>query len=282
MIKKITFIICLIICVFQIQNISSLKMLEPIIQEIDYTNYVNIGHVSSDEGFLISFLLENQEDYYNIELNKDSENIAVIENIQKTKESIFTTIKIKKDIEGYKEIKLNFKSLNNKDKIITLTTNINSNVLYNIIEPYKKESKINVNKEINIKIFNKANSTKKVVITSDLSDYWFSNNNNNNNNNNNKFIYDTLQPNSSKIIKYVFTPPVLGTANFNLYLFHSYDYDKSLEENLENTNSYKIEKIEIETIKTLNSIFQTKRHQLPLFGISTLPIYFFNNIIRIL
>jgi hypothetical protein len=272
LVLSLILIACLLL---QINTINSLEILEPIIQEIGYSNYVDIGYISADEEFLISFLLENNEDYFQINLSEDSSKIALVENTLKTKESIFTKIKIKKDVEGNKEIKLILKSKEYKDKEIIIITNIKNNTLHNLILPYKKESKINILKEINLKIFNKANSSKKIVIASDLSNYWFDEKNP-------KIISDLLQPNSSKILKYKVIPPIIGCTKFNIYIFNNYNYDKSLKNNLENTNNYKIEEIELDTIKTLNSIFQTKRHQLPLFGVNSLPVYFFNNIIRIL
>jgi hypothetical protein len=272
LVLSLILIACLLL---PINTINSLEILEPVIQEIGYSNYIDIGYTSADEEFLISFLLENNEDYFQIILSEDSSKIAIIENTLKTKESIFTKINIKKEVEGNKEIKLILKSKKYKDKEIIILTNIRNNTLHNLVLPYKKKSKINVLKEINLKIFNKASSSKKVVIASDLSDYWFDEKNP-------KIISDLLQPNSSQILRYKVTPPIIGNTKFNIYIFNNYNYEKSLKNNLENTDNYKIETIEIDTIKTLNSIFQTKRHQLPLFGVNSLPVYFFNNIIRIL
>ncbi len=254
-----------------INNVHSLKIMEPVIDDLQYKSVVDIGLTSPGEQIMVSFFQGVNGEFSEIRLANESKDIAIIENTRYTKESIFTTINIKENISGTKNIELYL--IGATERKITLRTTITNEVIYAYILPYNKISKIEEPKEILIRIINKAASTKEIIISSDLSKHNFSEEIKQN-----KRIL--LQPNSVTDVSYEFIPNMIGLKNHNLYLF--LDTSKRVQIIDETTTDMIIKEIEIEIPKTLNNIQKTNKNTFTLYGLNILPVHFFNNFIRYL
>ncbi|MDD3178085.1 MAG: hypothetical protein PHR26_01060 [Candidatus ainarchaeum sp.] len=263
-INKIILIIGIII-IFS-TNLFALKMLEPEYTDINDFKEIDLGYFSPDESFLISFLIENNENYDDIKIMDYQKNDFIIEKTNNTKESIFTTIKINKKIEG--EYILNVILFSkNMQKNIPLKINITNNVVHTQINKIQNKIKYNQIQEIEITAYNKSNTTKKISITSNLPDTWF-------NKNQNKLKYMTLQPNSQTKIIYEYSPKEIGLRKFELKI------NKIFEET-KDENKIITYNLEIDVLKNLFGIYGSRDHSLPLFNSNIIPVYYFNKIIKI-
>jgi hypothetical protein len=254
-----------------INNVYSLKIMEPVIDDLQYKSVVDIGLTSPGEQIMVSFFQGVNGEFSEIRLANESRDIAIIENTRYTKESIFTTINIKENVSGTKNIELYL--IGATERKITLRTTITNEVIYAYILPYNKISKIEEPKKILIRVINKAASTKEIIISSDLSKHNFSEEIKQN-----KRIL--LQPNSVTDVSYEFIPNMVGLKNHNLYLF--LDTSKRVQIIDETTTDIIIKEIEIEIPKTLNNIQKTNKNTFTLYGLNILPVHFFNNFIRYL
>lgn len=252
-------------------SVSALKILEPVTKNLEYTNQVDIGYVSSEEYWLVSFLLEEGDDYTNISVSKEQANNIIIDNIKKTKESIYCVIKIDDDISGNYTLDIILSS-KTKEKNIKLNVNVTDKVIHTVLENYNKQTIIERTKRIPITLLNKSNSTKNVIITSDLSNYWFDKENI-------KTKRYILQPNSENTIYYKIIPQILGEKSFNIYIQSVIDKDNQLFNTQEDMIIYNIN---IDVKKDLRSIYASKKHSFPLYNQNILPIYFFNKIIKLI
>jgi hypothetical protein len=144
--------LCFLITI--IQPINGLKLLSPIIKDLDIDNTANIGNVSSDEYWLISFLLEDNENYTDIYVKENQKNEVIIDSIKKTKESIYAILKINENIKGEYILTLILKS-DNKQKEVNLKLYITDKVIHSVLENYNKNAKINQTHIIPITLLNK-------------------------------------------------------------------------------------------------------------------------------
>jgi hypothetical protein len=262
--------LCFLITI--IQPINGLKLLSPIIKDLDIDNTANIGNVSSDEYWLISFLLEDNENYTDIYVKENQKNEVIIDSIKKTKESIYAILKINENIKGEYILTLILKS-DNKQKEVNLKLYITDKVIHSVLENYNKNAKINQTHIIPITLLNKSTSTKNIIITSDLSEYWFDGDKTK------KTIRYVLQPNSKKTVFYRINPQKLGEQNFNIFIQSVINNENKLFSTQEDTIIYSIN---INIKKDLKSIYESKKHSYPLFNQNLIPLYFFNKIIKLI
>lgn len=253
--------------IFFSTNIFSLKMLEPEYMNIDNISEVDLGYFSSDESFLISFLLEGNEDYDSIRIMDSQKNDFIIEKTSKTQESIFTSLKLNKELSGEYILNLVISS-NNMQKNIALKLNITNNVIHTKIENINQKVRYNKQEIIDVIVFNKSNTTKKISINSNLPDSWFLKNQN-------KIKYATLEPNSKTIIQYNYTPKEIGNKEFKININKVFEETKDESQIL----TYNLK---IEVIKDLFGIYGSRDHSYPLFNSNMMPIYYFNKIIKLL
>lgn len=272
MFKKI-FLIILISILFLgiIGNGHALKIMEPVIEDITYKSTIDIGLTAPGEQILVSFYQGVNENYSEIKLSNDSKNLAFLENTRRTRESIYTTINLKENISGSKNIELYLVGID--ERKITLRTTITNEVVYAYIPNYEKQARTKEIKEIPITIINKATSTKEIVISSDIDKHSFS-----------KETTQTkkilLQPNSITEINYEFIPKVAGSKTQNIYLF--LDTTKQIQIIEDDAKDIVVLNFEVDVIKNLESIQDTKKNVFSLYGLNILPIHFFNNFLRYL
>jgi hypothetical protein len=251
-----------------INNIHALRIMEPIIEDLTYKSVVDIGLTSPGEQILVSFYQGANSQYYEIKLSNESKEIAFIENTRQTKESIYTTINIKENIRGSKNIELYLVGLT--ERKITLRTTITNEVVYAYIPSFEKQTKINTIKKIPITIINNATSTKEIIVSSDIDKHSFS-----------KDLITTkkilLQPKSVTNINYEYIPKTVGEKTQNIYLFLNTLQKTQIIE--ENTKEIIVLDFNVETIKNLKSIQDTKKQVFTLYGLNILPVHFFNNFI---
>ncbi|HOD89491.1 MAG TPA: hypothetical protein PKK56_00170 [archaeon] len=263
----------LIICFFilTINKTYSLEMLEPITQDLTNIDTLDLGYASPGEYFLVSFLVNKEEGYDTITIDPTQQNEISIQNQGKTKESIFATIEVSDKLSGAYTIKIILTG-ENKQKQLNLNVNITNNVIYSVLEPYNTYTKYNETKTFSFKIINKSISTKKIIVSSDLPEYWF------NDKNVKKYKYYTLQPNSVTDITYEINPKEIGKTNFSIYIFTKY-FNKENRYDTTNKENIIIYDVQIETEKTITGEYGTNNFYYPLFNVNTLPIYFFNKIL---
>ena len=265
-------LVCVLFIVF-INNAYSLKIMEPVIEDITYKSFVDIGLTAPGEQVLVSFYQGTNGEYFEIKLSNDSKESVFLENTRSTKESIFTTINIKENVRGSKNIELYLIGPTTPERKITLRTTITNDVVYAYIPTYEKQTKANEIKEIPVRIINKATSTKEIIISSDITKHWFS-----------KETTQTkkmlLQPNSVTDITYTFVPNSVGLKTQNIYLFLDTTKQTQLIEN--DSKEVIILDFEIDIIKNLNSIQHTQKTVFTLYGLNILPVHFFNNFIKYL
>lgn len=268
--KKITFI--LIACILIINpNITALKILEPLTKDLTYSNTVDLGYFSAGEFFMISFLLEDNEKYHTISVADKQINDVIIEQTKKTPESIFTIIKLENHLTG--NYNLNLKLISETEtKDIIINMKITDDVIHTNLINYNPKVRYEQKEEIKLNIINKSNTTKTIIIKSDLPITWF-NFKKQKLNSEKKII---LQPNSISEHTYQYFPKEIGYRTINLQI-------QSIIELEEITNPDSINySVDIEVIKDLNSIYGSKKHTYPLFNSNLIPIYFLNKIIKII
>jgi len=250
-------------------NINGLAMLEPISQDLTYTDVVDLGFAAPEEDFLVSFLIAQNEDYDTIEVIDSQRKEVIIENTKKTSESIYTTLRISSEINGAYNLNLVLKGKTNI-KYITLKLEVTDDVIYSILKPYDYVTKYGVEKEINLRIINKSICTKKIVVSSNLSEYWFEKER--------KIKIYTLQPNSTTDIKYAFIPKEIGKKDLELKVYTKYADTQLFTDKESNYKSYIIN---IEVVKTLAGVYGSLDHIYPLFNANMMPVYFFNKLIKL-
>lgn len=257
----------LIIClIFISSNVYALKLLEPITKNLRFTDSADLGYFSAGEFFMISFLIEDEK-YHTIKINPNQLKDAVIEPTKHTPESIYSVIKLEDHLDGFYELKLILIS-EDKEREVKLNLNITDEVIHTNLLNYNYKVGYEKMEEINLKVINKSNTTKKINITSNLPITWFKNK---------KEILEKnktiiLAPNSVTEIDYHYFPKEIGFKEFNLII--------NLDDFKENNNI--IYNLNIDVSKSLSAIYGSRNHTYPLFNINVIPIYFFNKILRII
>lgn len=277
--SKIKILIMFFIIMLALPKIYSLKLLEPIYTEITDSE-IDIGVVAPGEFFLISFLQDQENKFTEIRVAEESRNIASTELTQFTPESIFTTIKISKEVSGNQILTLELIS-EKETKKINLNVNVTNDVISVVTQNYEKLSEYGKLKEITITVINKSVTTKQVTLTSNLPKNWFDYEN--------EFIEQdiikTVQPVSKTDIKYKFVPKGVGDKEFRIFLYTKNapkeNYLRSIENIFDDFKRSEIE-VKINIIKDVKALYSANQYYFPLYGLNSLPIYFFNNIIRIL
>jgi len=277
--SKIKILIMFFVIMLALPKIYSLKLLEPIYTEITDSE-IDIGVVAPGEFFLISFLQDQENKFTEIRVAEESRNIASTELTQFTPESIFTTIKISKEVSGNQILTLEL-ICEKETKKINLNVNVTNDVISIITQNYEKLSEYGKLKEITITVINKSVTTKQVTLTSNLPKNWFDYEN--------EFIEQdiikTVQPVSKTDIKYKFVPKGVGDKEFRIFLYTKNapkeNYLRSIENIFDDFKRSEIE-VKINIIKDVKALYSANQYYFPLYGLNSLPIYFFNNIIRIL
>ncbi len=252
-----------------VPGVRALALLEPISQDLTYTDTIDLGFAAPGEEFLVSFLFDTTEDYDNIDVIASQRNDVIIENTKKTNESIFTTIRLGQELSGNYNLYLVLTG-ETSTKTITLNMQITDEVIYTIMQPYDRATTYGTEKEINFKIINKSICTKTIFVSSNLSEYWFTNENK-------RLETFTLQPNSTTDISYKFIPQEIGKKEFELKLYTKYTTGNIFSEQ---TSNYKSYLININVIKSIKGVYGSLDHVYPLFNTNIMPVYFFNKLIR--
>lgn len=277
--SKIKILIMFFVIILALPKIYSLKLLEPIYTEITDSE-IDIGVVAPGEFFLISFLQDQENKFTEIRVAEESRNIASTELTQFTPESIFTTIKISKEVSGNQILTLEL-ICEKETKKINLNVNVTNDVISIITQNYEKLSEYGKLKEITITIINKSVTTKQVTLTSNLPKNWFDYENEVIE----QDIIKTVQPVSKTDIKYKFVPKGVGDKEFRIFLYTKNapkeNYLRSIENIFDDFKRSEIE-VKINIIKDVKALYSANQYYFPLYGLNSLPIYFFNNIIRIL
>ena len=277
--SKIKILIMFFIIMLALPKIYSLKLLEPIYTEITDSE-IDIGVVAQGEFFLISFLQDQENKFTEIRVAEESRNIASTELTQFTPESIFTTIKISKEVSGNQILTLEL-ICEKETKKINLNVNVTNDVISVVTQNYEKLSEYGKLKEITITVINKSVTTKQVTLTSNLPKNWFDYENEVIE----QDIIKTVQPVSKTDIKYKFVPKGVGDKEFKIFLYTKNapkeNYLRSIENIFDDFKRSEIE-VKINIIKDVKALYSANQYYFPLYGLNSLPIYFFNNIIRIL
>ena len=277
--SKIKILIMFFVIILALPKIYSLKLLEPIYTEITDSE-IDIGVVAPGEFFLISFLQDQENKFTEIRVAEESRNIASTELTQFTPESIFTTIKISKEVSGNQILTLELIS-EKETKKINLNVNVTNDVISVVTQNYEKLSEYGKLKEITITVINKSVTTKQVTLTSNLPKNWFDYENEVIE----QDIIKTVQPVSKTDIKYKFVPKGVGDKEFRIFLYTKNapkeNYLRSIENIFDDFKRSEIE-VKINIIKDVKALYSANQYYFPLYGLNSLPIYFFNNIIRIL
>jgi hypothetical protein len=277
--SKIKILIMFFVIILALPKIYSLKLLEPIYTEITGSE-IDIGVVAPGEFFLISFLQDQENKFTEIRVAEESRNIASTELTQFTPESIFTTIKISKEISGNQILTLELIS-EKETKKINLNVNVTNDVISIVTQNYETLSEYGKLKEITITVINKSVTTKQVTLTSNLPKNWFAYENEVIE----QDIIRTVQPVSKTDIKYKFVPKGVGDKEFRIFLYTKNapkeNYLRSIENIFDDFKRSEID-IKINIIKDVKAIYSANQYYFPLYGLNSLPIYFFNNIVRIL
>lgn len=94
-----------------------------------------------------------------------------------------------------------------------------------------------------------------------------------------------MQPVSKTDIKYKFVPKGVGDKEFRIFLYTKNapkeNYLRSIENIFDDFKRSEIE-VKINIIKDVKALYSANQYYFPLYGLNSLPIYFFNNIVRIL
>ncbi|HOW29104.1 MAG TPA: hypothetical protein PK685_00275 [archaeon] len=267
---------------FIIPQIFSLQMLEPVMVDLEYNDSVEIGVVAPGEYFLLSFFLDEPNQYDTIATDGFGANYISFENTQTTGESIYTVARINDNASGEKQIKIILKNKTTGNTVeIYLKARIESNVISTFVLPYDKNSKFGETKDIKIKIINKSITTKKITISSNLPATWFESKNKLNKE---KVVY--LQPAGTTEVTYSFIPKNIGEKEIELYIYT--DFDETQVNNFTPNFLKKIiyerneEKVNIYVLKNLSALYGSNLYNFPTFGLNSIPVYFFNNVVRII
>jgi hypothetical protein len=257
-------------------------MLEPVMVDLEYNDSVEIGVVAPGEYFLLSFFLDEPNQYDAIATDGFGANYISFENTQTTGESIYTVARINDNASGEKQIKIILKNKTTENTVeIYLKARIESNVISTFVLPYDKNSKFGETKDIKIKIINKSITTKKITISSNLPATWFESKNKLNKE---KIVY--LQPAGTTEVTYSFIPKNIGEKEIELYIYT--DFDETQVNNFTPNFLKKIiyerneEKVNIYVLKNLSALYGSNLYNFPTFGLNSIPVYFFNNVVRII
>ncbi len=266
-----------------LQFVYPLQMLEPVMSDIRTGGEIEVGVLAPGEYFLLSFFLEEKDKYDVITTDGYGSNYITFDNIQKTGESIFTVARISENASGNQKIKIILK--NNEtglEDYIYLNADIESNVISTFVLPYEKNTEFGIVKNIKIKLLNKSITTKKIVVSSDLPDVWFDTKNGKLE----KIKTIFLQPAGSTEVTYSFVPKAIGEKEITLYIYTVVDETQlsSIRPDILKTTNYERneEKIDIYVVKSMSAVYGSNLYNFPTFGLNSIPVYFFNNIIRII
>ncbi len=266
---KLKFILLVFIAVLLINtNIYSLKILEPLTKDLTYSNTADLGYFSAGEFFMISFLLEDGDNYHTISVDSNQIKEVIVEPTKKTQESIFTVIRLEDELSGNYSLKLLLIS-DTETKEVILQMKVTDDVIHTNLINYNPVIRYEQKETINLKLINKSNTTKTVIVTSDLPTTWF--NIKKEKLNSEKTII--LTPNSITETTYEYYPKEIGSKIINLKIYTSF------EEGLEKYISYNLN---VEVEKDLKAIYGSREHTYPLFNVNLIPIYFLNKIIKII
>lgn len=279
MFKKIIFILSLFLL---LPFVFPADMLEPVMISLNEGENIDLGTVAPGEYFLISFLMDKDE-FDLITTDSYGKNYISFENIQTTPESIFAIARINENAKDEKQLKIILKNTStNKTSELTIGLKIESNVISTFIMPFNKNSEFGKEKEIKIKVINKSISTKKITVSSNLPNTWFESKPKKLKKD--KIFY--LQPAETTEITYSFIPKVIGEKEIELYIYTDFDNTqiKDIMPNFLKKINYERneETININVLKNLSALFGSNLYNFPTFGLNSIPVYFFNNIIRIL
>lgn len=277
--KKIIFIISLL---FILPSIHAIQMLEPIMTDISPNKAIELGTVAPGEYFMISFFLGVDEKYDLITTDNYGSNFLFFENTQKTKESVFTIVKIKENITGEQQVKIILKNTETgKTESTYIKMTVATNVISSFVLPYEKETKFGARKDITIKVINKSITTKKITISSNLPITWFDSKDSDIK----KEVTVVLQPSDSIDVNYSFIPKTIGDKEIQLFIYTDAVPQTGI---IQTTTFFKKvlferneETIKLFIKKDLAALYAANLYNFPTFALSAIPAYFFNNIIRI-
>jgi len=281
MVNKIFIFITVLL---MLPSIHALQMLEPIMMEVYENQAIEIGTVAPGEYFLISFYLEEGENYDFITTDSAGANFLFFENTKKTKESIFTVVKIKEDLTGNKQVRIILKNTETGESTSAyLKMEISSNVISAFVLPYDKVCEFGKQKNIKVKIINKSITTKKITLSSNLPVTWFDSRASGKLK---KEVTMVLQPNDSVDVDYSFVPKVIGEKNIELFIYT----DAVPQNNIFQSGTFftkvlferNTEIVNIYIRKDLSALYAANLYNFPTFALNSIPVYFFNNIIRII
>jgi hypothetical protein len=278
--KKIFFIISLL---FILPSIHAIQMLEPIMTDINPNKAIELGTVAPGEYFLVSFFLGVDEKYDLITTDNYGSNYLFFENTHKTKESIYTIVKIKENVSGEQQVKIILKNTETgKTESAYIKMTVATNVISSFVLPYDKETKFGVRKDITIKVINKSITTKKITISSNLPITWFDSKDAEKIK---KEVTVVLQPSDSIDVNYSFIPKSIGDKEIQLFVYTDAVPQNSIIQTTTFFTKALFERNE-ETInlfikKDLAALYAANLYNFPTFALNAIPAYFFNNIIRI-
>jgi len=258
-------------------------MLEPIMTDINPNKAIELGTVAPGEYFLVSFFLGVDEKYDLITTDNYGSNYLFFENTQKTKESIYTIVKIKENVSGEQQVKIILKNTETgKTESAYIKMTVATNVISSFVLPYDKETKFGVRKDITIKVINKSITTKKITISSNLPITWFDSKDAEKIK---KEVTVVLQPSDSIDVNYSFIPKSIGDKEIQLFVYTDAVPQNSIIQTTTFFTKALFERNE-ETInlfikKDLAALYAANLYNFPTFALNAIPAYFFNNIIRI-
>jgi hypothetical protein len=278
--KKIFLFLTLFII---LPSIHAIQMLEPIMTDVSPNKVIEIGTVAPGEYFMISFFLGVDEKYDLITTDNYGSNYLFFENTQKTKESIYTIVKIKENVSGEQQVKIILKNTETGEaQSVYIKMTVATNVISSFVLPYDKNTKFGEKKDITIRIINKSITTKKITISSNLPVTWFDSKETGKIKKESEVV---LQPSDSIDVNYSFIPKAIGDKEIQLFIYT----DAVPQNNIIQTTTFftKVlferneEKVNIFVKKDLSALYAANLYNFPTFALNAIPAYFFNNIIRI-
>ena len=277
--KKIFLFLTLFII---LPSIHAIQMLEPIMTDVSPNKVIEIGTVAPGEYFMISFFLGVDEKYDLITTDNYGSNYLFFENTQKTKESIYTIVKIKENVSGEQQVKIILKNTETGEaQSVYIKMTVATNVISSFVLPYDKNTKFGEKKDITIRIINKSITTKKITISSNLPVTWFDSKETGKIKKESEVV---LQPSDSIDVNYSFIPKAIGDKEIQLFIYT----DAVPQNNIIQTTTFftKVlferneEKVNIFVKKDLSALYAANLYNFPTFALNAIPAYFFNNIIR--
>lgn len=278
--KKIFLLLTLFII---LPSIHAIQMLEPIMTDITPNKAIELGTVAPEEYFMISFFLGVDEKYDLITTDNYGSNYLFFENTQKTKESIYTIVKIKENVSGEQQVKIILKNTETGEtESVYIKMTVATNVISSFVLPYDKNTKFGEKKDITIRIINKSITTKKITISSNLPVTWFDSKEAGKIKKESEVV---LQPSDSIDVNYSFIPKAIGDKEIQLFIYT----DAAPQNNIIQTTTFftKVlferneEKVNIFVKKDLSALYAANLYNFPTFALNAIPAYFFNNIIRV-